>query len=214
MRNLFFGDSLTSGDNNNHKSYVDYISDSKKIGISGTTIGEYSIYPVDGNSLLSQIPRYTKEIKEAENIFLEYGINDSTAMLTNYVTGSKVLIDFVKAIDAIKQLNPNAKIYFLTVFGVSNAFGETQTKYLNNEYLKKYCEYKKQSYKPIEWVGVYYGFLGNVIDPSGIECIEMFENDEQYLDNLDEDGLHPNDKGYQIIAENIKKELYKKWNVA
>ena len=68
MKNLFFGDSLTSGENNDGKSFVEYIPHSEKVGVSGTTIGEYSIYPVDGYSLLSQIPRNIEKIKKAEGV--------------------------------------------------------------------------------------------------------------------------------------------------
>ena len=214
MKNLFFGDSLTSGDNNGGKSYVDYISQSEKIGVSGTTIGEYSVYPVDGYSLLSQIHRYVKEIEEAENIFLEYGINDATAAMTAYTRGACMVIDFVKAVDAIKQINPKARLYLLTVTNAQEAVGEAQARYLNEVYMKPYVAHVNERYKGTEWTMMYSGFVRNVFEPSGIKMFNMFESNEEYDKYLDKDGLHPTDKGYQIIANNIKKELYKEWNVA
>lgn len=211
MKNLFFGDSLTSGENNGGKSYVDYISNSEKVGVSGTTIGEYSIYPVDGNSLLSLIPRNIEKIKKAENIFLEYGINDSSSIITKYIEGYKVTMSFIKAIDYIKQINPKANIYLLSAHNAILGFAKTQTKYLNDVYMKGYMEHK---FDAEEWAGAYAGLHHFVFELSKLKIIEMFNNEEEYLDTLDSDKLHPTDEGYQIIASNIKKELYKEWRIA
>lgn len=91
---LFVGDSFTAGENNNFISYVQYIDksyDSTQIGVPGTTIGEYSLYSVDGFSLLSQIDKYKDDISKANTIFLEYGINDISSMLGNKVSYQQIL---------------------------------------------------------------------------------------------------------------------------
>ena len=114
--NLFFGDSLTAGENNNNISFVDYVKgNTMNLGISGTTIGEYSIYPVDGNSLLGVINRNQNAIKTSDKIFLEYGCNDVAAIMCGFATIQIVTVSLVKAIDWIKQLNPRCKIYFLAL---------------------------------------------------------------------------------------------------
>ena len=212
MQNLFFGDSMTSGENNGNVSYADYISNSIKIGVSGTTIGEYSIYPVDGNSLLSLIPKHIKEIKEAENIFIEYGINDTTSILVGNVKATQVLVAFVKALDYIKQINPEAKLYFLVAENATISLALSQYKYLRNDYMKNYWSEDAGNAK--DWAQLYEEFISVVVSKSDVKIIEMFNNDKEYRDNLDTDGLHPTDKGYRMIAENIKTELYKIWKVA
>lgn len=91
---LFIGDSFTAGENNNFISYAQYLDknyDSTQIGVAGTTIGEYSLYLVDGFSLLSQIQRYKDDISKAGTIFLEYGINDISSMLGNKVSYQQIL---------------------------------------------------------------------------------------------------------------------------
>lgn len=139
--NLFFGDSLTAGENNNDTSFVDYVKgNTMNLGISGTTIGEYSIYPVDGNSLLGVINRNQNAIKYADKIFLEYGCNDVAAIMCGFATIQTVTVSLVKAIDWIKQLNPVCKIYFLALGdeGAINTFAGNECYYLENDYFSKF----------------------------------------------------------------------------
>lgn len=211
MKNLFFGDSLTSGENNNNKSFVDYIPYSEKVGVSGTTIGEYSIYPVDGHSLLSLIPQNIEKIKSADNIFLEYGINDITAAITANTEASKITIAFVKALDYIKQINPKAKIYFLIATNAIETIAKNQCSYLVNDYLR-YCYGTEYDYR--RYAGTYEGFIEEVVKHAPVEVLDMFSCEEDLSEHLDKDNLHPTDEGYQIIANNLKKELYKEWKIA
>lgn len=206
MENLFIGDSITSGENNNGISYADYIPFSEKIGFSGTTIGEYSLYPVDGQSLLSVIPQNIDKIKDAENIFLEYGINDTSALIVGNVKATQILVSFVKALDYIKQINPNAKLYFLVGTNALMSLALNNYKYLKNDYMKFYWTDEVGNAR--DWAQLYQQFVDVVVSQYDITIVEMFKNDKEYRDNLDKDNLHPNDKGYQIIAENIQEEIY------
>ena len=206
MKNLFFGDSITSGENNNNISYVDYLKNSLKIGVSGTTMGEYSIYPVDGYSLLSQIPRYTKEIKEAKNIFIEYGINDMMSIITGYVRPGNLTITFVKVMDYIRQLNPNAKIYFLSASKAIYPIAKAQKRYIEGKYL---VNYYGDFMNPFEYCKSYNDFVDDVIRrDSDVKVIEMFTCEADFEEHIDEnDDLHPDNEGYKIIANNIRKEV-------
>lgn len=207
MKNLFIGDSITSGENNHGISYTDYIPFSEKIGISGTTIGEYSLYPVDGKSLLSIIPQNIDKIKEAENIFLEYGINDVSSISVGNVRPTQVLIAFNKAMDWIKQINPEANLYFLIGYKCLLSLALHNYKYLRCDYMKYYWD--KDCIDAKDWANVYVEFLNKVVSPrDDIKIIDMYKNDKEYRDNLDEDDLHPNDNGYRIIANNIQEEIY------
>ena len=114
MKVLIFGDSISAGSNSKVK-YSDYFDcEVKNLAVSGTTIGEYSIYPVDGYSLLSL---YDKDdyIKDADVILLEYGINDASAVMCDFTDTNKVMLNFVKVLDGIRQLNSKADIKMLAI---------------------------------------------------------------------------------------------------
>ena len=201
---ICFGDSLLEGSCSKTR-YTDYLQDENtKIvnkGISGTTIGEYSIYPVDGNSLLSI---YAKDdrIKDADTIILEYGSNDVTAIMCGFTDIDKVMISFVKALDGIRQLNPTANIKFLSVSDndrVLLRYAELQCLYLEEEYFVNY-DFK---FPISKWADTY-KYLVDAISKS-VPVIPMIF-DESFIDkHIASDNLHPNEDGHRIIATNISK---------
>lgn len=202
------GDSYTSGENNGFRSYVDHLNwegciiDS--IGISGTTMGEYSIYPVDGQSLLAQIKENAQKIAEADEIFLEYGANDVTAIITGNTSYRQVLIAFVKAIDAIKQLNPLAKIRFLALSDNKNIIGSYasyQYKYLKEDYLKEYGV----PGLVLDWTYYYSSLVEDIAKK--IPVLSITRSRQQIVKYMSEDGIHPTDEGYKEIARIISEEL-------
>lgn len=202
--NLFFGDSLTAGENNNDTSFVDYVKgNSLNLGISGTTIGEYSIYPVDGNSLLGVINKYQNAIKNADKIFLEYGGNDVAAIMCGFATVQTVVVSLVKALDWIKQLNPQSKVYFL-------ALGDKKTVYefaLNNSHYLEHEYFSKFDFKFPP--SIYSKIYDEILDKISKICdiIFMFKSDEFSDELLSDDNLHPNDEGHKIIAKNINAKI-------
>lgn len=202
--NVFFGDSITEGSNCS-EPFTNFIPNSINKGISGTTIGEYSIYPVDGYSLLA---RYDcPEIREADTIFLEYGINDVTAIMCDFITLQKVIVSFVKVLDGIKQIT-NADIKFLSIAEpynvIINKYAALQCDYLSNDYFKAYDIVFPPSY----WSDMYNQFIKAV--SKRLPIIPMIEDIRFFDDNavcVSADNLHPNDKGHYIIAETIKKYI-------
>lgn len=201
--NLFFGDSLTAGENNNDTSFVNYVKcNSLNLGISGTTIGEYSIYPVDGNSLLGVIARNQNTIRYADKIFLEYGCNDVAAIMCDFATIQTVTVSFVKAIDWIKQLNPVCKIYFLALgdAGAISNFARNECYYLENNYFSKF-DFKF----PISVFSAIYTKILTNIDKI-CDIIYMFDS-EVSSDWLSDDGVHPSNAGHIEIASNINKYM-------
>lgn len=201
--NLFFGDSLTAGENNNNISFVDYVRcNSLNLGISGTTIGEYSIYPVDGNSLLGVINKHQNAIKTADKIFLEYGCNDVAAIMCGFATIQTVTVSLVKAIDWIKQLNPRCKIYFLALGdeGAINTFAGNECYYLENDYFSKF-DFK---FTISVFSDIYNKILTNI--DKICDIIYMFDG-EVSSDWLSDDGVHPSNAGHIEIASNIDKYM-------
>ena len=203
--NLFFGDSLTAGENNEGRSFVNYVDGfSINRGISGTTIGEYSIYPVDGNSLLSAIARDTDIIaRKGDKIFIEYGCNDVAAIMCGFATVQTVLVSLVKALDWIKQLNPQSEVYFLAL-GDKKAvydFAVGQCNYLEHEYFSKF-DFK---FPPSIYSKIYDEILDKISNICDI--IFMFKSDEFSDELLSSDNIHPNNEGHKIIAKNINAKI-------
>ena len=209
---LFFGDSLTRGENCEH-SFTDYLPcewDVYNLGVSGTTIGEYSIYPVDGDSLLGQISKHTEAIKCASDIFIEYGSNDVSAIMCGFATVQTVVVSFVKAVDWIKQLNPKVNIYFL---------GMTNNDIIINR-ATRMCAYLKNYYfKSFNFdfpVNIYVAYYKQIIDNISKVCdiIEMFDTTMGFDMNefTSDDNIHPNEVGHKRIAGNIVLQYRQKNN--
>ena len=207
---LFIGDSFTAGENNNSISYVQYLDkdyDSTPIGISGTTIGEYSLYLVDGFSLLSQIDKYKEKIVNADTIFLEYDINYISSMLGNKVSYHGILNTLDKAISALKQINPTAKIKFL-VLSLDN---EVIISYANNhhEYLTKdFCPNQDITHVKHLWADNYIKLIKDV--SNRLETIPMILDLNQLKKYFAKNTMHPSKEGHKIIANNINSYLLSK----
>lgn len=204
-RVLFFGDSLTSGENSKVK-YTDFLPDTWNISnyaVSGTTIGEYSIYPVDGDSLLGQIGKHKKDIKEATHIFIEYGSNDVSAIMCEFATLKIVVISLFKAIDWIKQLNPKARIIYLIPGDdeVIKNKSYNMCYYLENIYFKRLgLKFNSSIYSRT--------FIDLVCNIKSI-CDTMYMVDDEMLkqDYLSSDNIHPSELGHELIAENILNQV-------
>lgn len=204
MKALFYGDSITEGYNNNGVSFVDKLGiffPCKKFGVSGTTIGEYPIYPVDGYSLISQITGSKTELIDADIVFLEYGINDCSAVCLNKINLVSILIDFRRSLDLIHQINPQCKVIFLSVGSplAIKDIAESQVSYLQ-DYFGNIANTVDNYY----WVRVYNLIIKYVQTFVDFVC-PMFLDSQDLLSIIDTDGIHPNDDGYSLIADNIVK---------
>lgn len=204
MKAIFYGDSITEGYNNNGVSFVDKLdifSSCKKYGVSGTTIGEYPIYPVDGHSLISQITNSEADLVNADIVFLEYGINDCSAVCLNRINLISVLIDIRRSIDLIHQINSRCKVIFLSV-GSSLAIKDIAESQVS--YLQDYFGNISNTVDNYYWVRVYNSIIKYVQTFVDFVC-PMFLDSQDLLSIIDTDGIHPNDEGYSLIADNIVK---------
>jgi len=189
---IIFGDSLTSGENNGNVSFADYLQDFgiEKYGISGNCLDDYSIYPVRGG-LVSQINEFCRG-----KILIEYGINDAASLVTGYAS----IVDVKIAIAKVRDLLQDSEVYFLMLtqnYRDLMAFSKRYAKYLNEEYLKGLMEVSACDY-----LGCYLRICELMIDK--FKTIYMLPDK---FNEFDTDGIHPTDKGYQLIAENVKKQL-------
>ena len=209
MSLLFFGDSLTEGDNcdTTFTEFLPLEFDIYNYGVSGTTIGEYSIYPVDGNSLLSQIEHHKNDIRCASDIFIEYGSNDVSAVMCGFATVQTVTVSFVKAIDWINQLNDDVNIHFLA-FGsdaVIKAKGTNMCSYLEKDYFSKF-DFK---FPVSVYIQIYNEIVHNISKVCDI--MYMFDDDMVGSEFLSDDNIHPNTLGHKRIADNILKQIKERY---
>lgn len=203
---LFFGDSLTSAENNNFIGYVEKLklTNFKNYGVSGTTLDSYSLYPVGSTDLLNMLIINESEVKKADEIYLEYGTNDISSVITGYVNIERVLISLKKCIDYIRQVNPKALISFILIsnkYKNIKLFAKNQINYLNNDYLKD----TGIDMSVTDWIENYIRFA-NVVTKSVDKVLYLF-NDILSKDFIDDDNIHPNDLGYQLIADNLRKDI-------
>lgn len=202
MRALFFGDSITSAENNNYNSFVKKLKLKKyrNYGVSGTTIGNYSLYPVGETDLLHLTFKYKSRIRKTDYIFIEYGINDIASVVVGYTTLLNVKFDLNKCIDNIMQINPKAKIVYLVPSDLKS-IALRQYKYLRD-----YLRIKEE--KTIFINRYITGFIELIkyVNTLSIDVINLIKIEDRYIDS---DNLHPNDEGYQIIANQLKEDLIK-----
>lgn len=201
---LIFGDSLTSGENNNFVGYVEYLNKMpelknallKNFGVSGTCIGDYSIYPTGSNNLIQLLYKNSDQIKLADSIFLEYGTNDITSLTADYINKSSIEIDLIKCLDYIKQINPDIVIYFILLGDNKVKMAKAQADYINNDYLKS----SNVRINGIRWLGNYVNFE-KFVKNLDVKIIELPSLSSEMIDT---DNMHPNDTGYLKIAEVLK----------
>lgn len=171
--------------------------------ISGSTIGNYCLYPVK-ESLWNLIFEKSDLIKIVDKIVLSYGINDISSVAIGYTNLLNVKIDLNKCLDYIKQINPNCDIQFITVSlnsSVLRKVGECQL-----EYLKKYLGIDFNYEKFVENYVQSFRDFNRFIYKRISEIFTMFEYSFEYKNNLDNDEIHPNDIGYEIICNNLIKQ--------
>lgn len=202
---LFYGDSYTSGENNNMTSWVNYLELESYVNnaISGTTIGDYSLYPVKKYNLLDQLYEQEALIKQAGRIILSYGLNDISAVAAGYARLIDVEVSLIKCLDYINQINPDCTVAF--VFATKNEEVVEELIRLNYNYVSRYLHLAiRKFYK--KWRKTWYKLHDYITHLYQINCYYMIEDSEFFDRYLDDDNLHPGDLGYAKIAENLKAQ--------
>lgn len=202
---IFYGDSFTSGENNNFISYVDKlgIKNCLNKSISGTTIGSYSLYPVKDNDLLNLLYK-DEDLKSSKKIILSYGINDIASVTIGNTTLLKVKLELNRCLDYIRQINPHCNIQFILVGdnrSVLKEIAKCQLKYLYYYFDAYFIDLESFEDDYIENFNSFNSFIKNKVT----SVFTMFENGNDFVNNLDNDGLHPTDAGYEIIRNNLLK---------
>lgn len=203
---LFVGDSFTEAANNDGVGFPEYLSldgEVRVVGVSGTTVDRYSLYPVNRYDLLSQITRHPDTFSTADVICFEYGMNDMGAVLAGNVSYRQVLLAFRRAIDALRQAAPEAELVFLYIgeASVIKAASKLQARYLNEEWLPGLV--RRLSAR--KWARLYRRLVKDL--SKLVPKAAMYLSPEEYLSHIDQDRLHPDDYGYWQIGYNLTMQL-------
>lgn len=209
MKNVvFIGDSLTSGENNNFRSYAHIVKEKTNynvsvLGVSGACFGDYSIYPVK-DTLFTLVDTNTEVIRDADYLFIEFGINDTAAVAMRYVDINKVYISIVRAVDYIKQLNKDIKLTFLLV-DATKEYSSKYLEYLKYDYFKDYPTFSKLIDYDVwyKWDLTYKNIRQFISKSFDLILI----NEGVKSEYLDADNIHPTEEGYAIIADSIIEHI-------
>lgn len=207
MNVVFIGDSFTSGENNNYKSFAHYykylnIENTVSIlGVSGSCFGDYSIYPVQ-ECCFSLLKQYSF-IRSADLIVIDFGINDTTAVTVGYVDLLKVYISIIRCMDLLKQLNPDVKLLFIF------PFSESFKAYIDTYLMYVYSDYFNNSITPIyedkiqTFQNIYFRIVTFVKSMYEVVFMDQLINPFDFMGYLDNDMIHLNDDGYKLLGNNL-----------
>lgn len=148
-------------------------------GISGNTTNDIL------NDMKARVYNYNPS-----KVFLLIGTND----LVHDISVDDIVSNIEKIISNIKDNRPQAEIYVESVYPVNDNLDEEMVDVRNNndikdinKKIKKYCDDNDYIYI-------------NIYD-------KLLDEDGNFSEKYTDDGLHPNENGYEIITKEIKKYL-------
>ena len=178
---------------------------------------KYTNKAVNGGNLSTALSQVIK----ADYYTIEHGINDwgqsiPVGTMDDYINNTKngtFAAEYRRLIDRIYGMNPKAKIVLCTprkgagfaAVGGSNYLPENCNDPKNGIYLKEYADL-------ICEIAAYEGIPVADFFSTGVgyrNIYDMSLNDSRRADGLVHDGVHPNDKSYQIMANVLIDALEK-----
>lgn len=200
------GDSLTQGvgDSKNHGGYLPYLQKQLETESNQNSVKMVN-YGVKGNrsaQLLKQLNKeeVRKDIKKADSIIVTIGGNDIMKVFKQNFTNLEMeqfksaKKDYetvlVQILDKIRMYNQSAPIYFI---GLYNPFSNKDELYELDWIVS---DWNKSGKKIVErYDSAYY-----------IKIEDIFKNSKEDV-LYTEDYFHPNDRGYELIATRIYRNM-------
>ena len=123
-------------------------------------------------------------------VFLLIGTND----LTHDKSNEEIVEGVEKIIEGIKENRPKAEIYLESIYPVNYKLSPKMVNVRKNDDIKEinekledYCEDNDITY---------------------IDMYDLLKDDDDNFDSIyTDDGLHPNDEGYETITKKLKKYI-------
>ncbi|MBT2705033.1 SGNH/GDSL hydrolase family protein [Bacillus sp. ISL-35] len=196
------GDSLTQGvgDSTNSGGYIPYLADDleSEKSIRNANFENFGVRGNRTDQLLNRLENKNLQssVEEADLIILTIGGNDlmkvvkenfSNLRLDQFQIGQKIFAEQLQEIfTAIRKLNPNAPIVLVGLY---------------NPFFIWFSDVEEMNQIVDKWNGE----SNSIVERDGnayfVDIHDIFLNNEENL--LYTDYFHPNDRGYQLIADRI-----------
>ncbi|GHH98297.1 SGNH/GDSL hydrolase family protein [Neobacillus kokaensis] len=203
---LSAGDSLTQGvgDSTGQGGYLPYLEMmlEKDKGIKEVDFYNYGVKGNRTTQLLKRLksPELKPVLDKADLVILTIGGNDIMKVVRDHFSNLQ-LSDFIKEketyrdhltqiIQTIVQENPNASIVLVGMY---------------NPFTKWFSHIKEMDKIVSEWNKTGQSVIVNYPNAYFVEIDDLFLNTNENLFYTDH--FHPNDKGYQLIAERLNEAL-------
>jgi len=205
---LSAGDSLTQGvgDSSHQGGYLPYLKSmlEKDKGIQEVDFYNYGIKGNRTTQLLKRLksPEMKPILQQADLVILTIGGNDIMKIVKDNISDLQVS-DFLKEkesfrshltqiFDVIVKENPNASIVLVGVY---------------NPFSKLFSDIKEMDQIVAEWNLVGQSVVNLYSNAYFVSIEDLFLNTKE--DVLYTDNFHPNDKGYELMAERLNELLGK-----
>lgn len=206
MKLFVFGDSIAWGAWDTEGGWVTRIKkhvNERVISSIYKNYDEVINLGVSGNDTNNLLTRFENELsvrlnpEEDLGIIIAIGINDSQFVNAenNFQVTPKKFNSNLKKLIALARKHTD-KIVLVGLSPVNEtSLDNSETTYTNDSIIK------------------YNGFIKNICHIENLDFIEIFaEFTKSDISKLIADGLHPNNKGHEIMARNVEKYLHdKKW---
>jgi len=200
------GDSLTQGvgDSTDQGGYLPYLKTmlEKEKGITEVDFDNFGVTGNRTTQLLKRLktPEMKEVLQKADMVILTIGGNDIMKVVKDNISNLQVS-DFIKEkesyrnhlsqiMEAIVQENPNASIVLVGLY---------------NPFSKWFSDIKEMDEIVADWNQVGQSVITNYPNAYFVEIEDVFLNTTEDL--LFTDHFHPNDKGYELIAERLNETL-------
>lgn len=203
---LSAGDSLTQGigDSTDQGGYLPYLKTmlEKEKGIKEVDFYNFGVKGNRTTQLLKRLksPEMQPVVQKADLVILTIGGNDIMKVVRDNISDLQIS-DFIKEkelyhdhltqiIDEIVKGNPNASIVLVGLY---------------NPFSKYFSDIKELDEIVADWNRSAQGVIAQYSNAYFVEIEDVFLNSAENL--LYTDNFHPNDKGYQLIAERLNETL-------
>jgi lysophospholipase L1-like esterase len=198
------GDSLAAGTGASYEGYVDryaaYIEDDTGARVSVTNLGRNGQTSSELLYVLRNDSSWRRAVGEADVLTINIGINDLGRAVEAYENGTCGGTDHQNCLrEAVQTVEDDWNAIVAELLGLRSisdtiirSAGLGYTPFLDTEGV----------FKP--YLGEVTSRIEKIASENGIPYIEA------YLDrgHISQDGLHPNDEGYEVIAEQLRELGY------
>ncbi|WP_163100907.1 SGNH/GDSL hydrolase family protein [Peribacillus alkalitolerans] len=209
------GDSLTKGVGNSKKTggYQSYLIDllKKEKQLRDVSVSNYGVRGNRSDQLLKRLndEKIQDDVKNADSIIITIGGNDVMKVVREHYLNLKLKYfdeqkevyekQLIEILNKIRYLNPQADIY---IVGLYNPFSKWMVTLKELDFIMK------------DWNASTQLIASNYNDVYYVEIQDIFNNSNENL-LFEEDYFHPNDRGYELMAERIyfkfRKETVKNY---